>query len=482
MDSDKQFHSLIKLVSNVMEAYTAALFWLDSDTNELTIRNVYTMSKTLCRDIRIEAGTGIIGWVLRNGKAINASPFKRDPKTLQLYTEEENIKSFLAVPVMVGKQAMGVLCVDSKKGFYFTTQMEKILHGFADYFSQLIQSDAELKIIKEQANSYVHLYNLYRELQGFHNDNIFDFLLNISRQLFKFDNCILSILDESQQKLKVKMVSSDGEIVIAEQNFPSQDGITGLILRTKKPLLLTDLQSRSTPFFIFEQNEPIKDIGSFMGVPLLVEDIVIGFLGFTSKGPKTFGERDLQVASVLSFQASSNISLAKAHERTRQMEKIDGLTGLVTHSFFHFYLEQAFKEADKHNPFSLLLLDMDVFHQLNQKYGYQIGDELLKKVSQILLQMVRDEDVVARFAGEEFCILLRNNRRSQALLIAERIRHTIQQTVFLIKGIEIKLTVSIGLASYLEDALSKDELLHCAKSALDTAQNKRNTVCNFSER
>ncbi len=482
MDLDKELHSLIKLVSNVTDAYTACLFWLSPDENELTLRSFYTLSKHLKPEVKIEPGSGLIGWAARQGKSVNASPFKHDPKTLQLYTQEENIKSFLAVPVKMGKQTRGVLCVDSKRGFFFTPKMEKIMHEFANHFSQVIQRDSEHQITKEQANGYLHLYNLYQGLNGFHKENIFDLLISISRQLFDFNSCLLSTLDESRRKLTVRLIEgTEASPRVLQRKFPAQEGIASLILRTKKPLLLTDLQSRTAPFFIFTQDDPFQGIACFMALPLLVNNQAIGFLSFASKKPRAFRECDLQLASVLSFQASSAISLARAHEQVRHKDKVDSLTGLATHSWLHCQLEQTFRQADKQTPFALLLLDIDSFKQVNKKYGYQVGDELLKKVAQILLHLVRDNDLVVRFAGEEFCILLKSSSRSRANSVAERIRRVIQQTVFVVQGREIKLTVSIGVAGYLEDALSKEELLSCVKSALAKAKEKRNCVCSFNK-
>lgn len=480
MDLDKQLHSLIKLVSNVSDAYTASLFLVSPSGNELTLQNSHSLSKHLKRDVKIELGSSLIGWVAQHGKAVNASPFKHDPKTLQLYTKEENIKSFLAVPIKIGKETKGVLCVDSKKGFFFTKKMEKIIDEFAKHFSQVIQQHTELQVIREQANGYQHLYNLYKELNGFHNENIYDLLISISRQLFNFDCCLLSTLDDDKRNLTVRMIEGKTAPRTLQKKFPAQEGIASLILRTRKPLLLTDLKSRSTPFFIFTQEDPIEDVACFIGVPLLVNDQAVGFLSFTSKNPHGFGEQDFQLASVISFQASSAISVSRANEQIRHLDSVDSLTGLVTHSLLHTHLEQAFLDPEKHAPFSLLLMDMDGFHKLNLKYGYQIGDELLKKVANILTRLVRDNDIVARFGGEEFCILLKNSPSSRANSVANRIREVIQQTVFVIHGLEIKVTASIGIAGYLEPAISKEDLLHCAKAALAKAKSKRNTVCDYS--
>ena len=482
MDLDKELHNLIKLVSNVTDAHTASLFWLSADEKELYLRSSHSLSKNLIHEVRIPVGSTLIGLVAQQGKSVNASPFKNDPKTLQLYSKEENIKSFLAVPVKISRHTRGVLCVDSKKSFFFTSKVEKILNGFAGYIAQVIQRDAEYQVIKDQANGYLQLYSLYKGLSGFHKENIFDLLISISRQLFGFDLCLLCTFDAGNRELTVRLLEgADASSRVMQRTFSAGEGIASLVLRTQKPLLLTDLDGRKTQFFIFAQDEPFKNISCFMGVPLLVNDEAIGFLGFTSREPRAFGERDLQLASVLSFQASSAISLSRAHEQIRRKDKIDSLTGLATHSLLHCELEQVIQQADKQAPFALLLLDLDGFKQVNKKYSYQVGDELLKKVAQILLRLIRDNDLVVRFAGEEFCILLKNSPRTRANHVAERIRKVIQQTVFVVQGREIKLTVSIGLASYLEDAISKEELLGCVKSALGAAKQKRNCVCSFKD-
>jgi two-component system cell cycle response regulator len=119
----------------------------------------------------------------------------------------------------------------------------------------------------------------------------------------------------------------------------------------------------------------------------------------------------------------------------------DSMTGLKLRHVFVHNLERALVKNDN---FSLLMLDIDHFKTVNDSYGHQAGDEILRVLGQILMENVRSQDIVCRYGGEEFIILLPGLKREKSLAIAERIRQTVEKTTFHFKELRIKCTISIG--------------------------------------
>lgn len=173
--------------------------------------------------------------------------------------------------------------------------------------------------------------------------------------------------------------------------------------------------------------------------------------------------------------------LERANTRLAKMAVTDGLTMLFNHRYFQDSLKKEFKRLARHRALPLLsiaMIDIDHFKGLNDAYGHQAGDSVLKGISKILKGSVRLTDVVARYGGEEFVIIMPETDFGGTAVVAERIRQNIENAVFEYKDVNIKATVSIGLAGHPHEGI-KDEadLIKAADSALYTAkQEGRNRV------
>jgi len=160
-------------------------------------------------------------------------------------------------------------------------------------------------------------------------------------------------------------------------------------------------------------------------------------------------------------------------KKLESLVNVDGLTGVFNHRYFHDALKQKILlyEKDK-KPVSLIFLDIDYFKYYNDLYGHQKGDEVLNIIGGILKDNVRIGDIVSRYGGEEFAIILPDTEEEEAFVVAERIRHIIEQTYF--EGEENQpngnLTVSIGISVYPNKAKSDFELINSADDALYRAK------------
>ena len=152
----------------------------------------------------------------------------------------------------------------------------------------------------------------------------------------------------------------------------------------------------------------------------------------------------------------------------------DEKTGLYNNKFFNSIFDTQFNEAKRGEKLSLLIIDIDYFKQINDKYGHFTGDKILKQVSQILQQQIRKYDTAARFGGEEFIILLPNTTAKKARKVAERIRKKIQA-----KLKKYNLTISGGLTEFKQKD-TKQKMKQRADKALYQAKKKgRNKICLF---
>ncbi|WP_051261552.1 GGDEF domain-containing protein [Desulfovibrio inopinatus] len=154
-------------------------------------------------------------------------------------------------------------------------------------------------------------------------------------------------------------------------------------------------------------------------------------------------------------------------ERLRQLALIDGLTGLFNARYFHERLHDEIETAKRYNlPLSLAVLDLDHFKLINDTYGHQVGDIVLKNVASVLMRSVRQTDFVARAGGEEFVVLFSGTNADDAAVVAERIRMAVKTSQVRIKtGGAIGVNVSIGVAGTPHLALLDGDVLYARADA-----------------
>jgi diguanylate cyclase (GGDEF)-like protein len=230
---------------------------------------------------------------------------------------------------------------------------------------------------------------------------------------------------------------------------------------------------------------PIKSI---LVVPVILHGEVIGEILLANRvGADEFTAADEDLLLTLGFHAASVLDSARHHREVVRLATVDGLTGLNNHRTFQERLERELERARRYAgkqtaTVSLLMMDIDYFKKLNDSYGHRAGDEVLKKIGAIIAENIRAIDIAARYGGEEFVAILPETTCQGAAATAERIRHAVGSTVLDVEGVQITLTLSIGVASFPEDATHRELLIETADRALYAAKHTgRNRVCTIHD-
>lgn len=235
----------------------------------------------------------------------------------------------------------------------------------------------------------------------------------------------------------------------------------------------------------YQHSPLIQKLGSqeLLIIPLKAKDRVNGIIvadNFITKDPIT--KDDIRMLTMLANQAGLAIENSQLFELTVERAHSDYLTNLWNHGYFQFLLQTELEKAKAtKSHLSLVMIDIDDFKIYNDTLGHQAGDKILKSLASLLRNQSRKMDLVCRYGGEEFTIILPHTDKKEAYLIAERIRTDIQKYSFLNEGIfpNKQLTVSLGLASFPEDSLLPADLITASDKALYEAKKKgkNNTYC-----
>lgn len=245
------------------------------------------------------------------------------------------------------------------------------------------------------------------------------------------------------------------------------------ILVFKKPLLCSDIYKHTELIHAFA-NTPVKSLYAY---PLIIDnDAIAGAVVITDYRVKSISEEESQILVSITHQASIALQNAINLEEEKRKADTDGLTGLYNRRYFNEMIEDLAKRAGNQpeRNLSLILIDVDNFKKYNDTYGHPAGDQLLKKAAGVIMDAVREDDIVARYGGEEIAVILRGCPNALAMQIAEGIRRSIEA----MKDLQAPVTVSLGVATLPKHAVDVRSLLEYAdKSLYEAKHTGKNRVC-----
>lgn len=289
--------------------------------------------------------------------------------------------------------------------------------------------------------------------------------------------------DDDKQELKLQIVhgmaNPDIDKLINEGKIPMQgikagQGIQGKVFQTGEPIKLDEITDH-------QDMGADEDIHSIICVPLRMNEVTYGVLYVTNKhSGLPFTETDLNLISIL----SSNVAAVMDQEKLFKESVTDHLTGLYTRRYFEPKLDSELHRAIRYDrPVSVIAIDADHFKDVNDKYGHQAGDAVLQRIATVMNSCLRHNlDISARFGGEEFFVFLPETDSQGALVVAERIRSTMEQTTIHHAEHHIQLTLSLGVATAPIQAKSSEDLIKLSDEALyQSKQNGRNQSTIYSE-
>ncbi len=200
---------------------------------------------------------------------------------------------------------------------------------------------------------------------------------------------------------------------------------------------------------------------------------IVGVLAVHMKAPRPLERTEIRVLQTLANQAVIAIENAAAYERTKQLATTDAMTGVANHRELVTYLDHELARVKKtREPLAIIMCDVDHFKVINDTVGHPAGDKVLQHLTrQILVPSVRPKDLVARYGGDEFVLVLRDTDGRAAVAVAERIRRTVSSQAVLMDGKAVSnLSLSLGIAVFPRDGETREALVQAADQALYVAK------------
>jgi len=240
--------------------------------------------------------------------------------------------------------------------------------------------------------------------------------------------------------------------------------------RRATPAVFDDARGRSTARMLYGVGCSVRDPGSLVILPIMRNERVLGALVLEADEVMFFDHDTPDELRELLTIASGSLELAWSYGEADRRSRTDPLTGLYNRGHFDEQLEEKLALADRYGPVSLVMIDIDHFKRVNDSFGHDAGDAVLRRVAGLIQEAVRSTDVCVRYGGEEIALLLPHTGEAAAMEMAERLRDRIAATVAFHKGASIPVTASFGVATYPDPVTDREKLFPQADEALYRAK------------
>jgi diguanylate cyclase (GGDEF)-like protein len=367
--------------------------------------------------------------------------------------------SFCGVPLVAYDHAVGALCIYSDEERAFDEGHLELLRVLASEASIAIENARLFQEERTKARHLSLLNLISRDAIATLNPD--EVLAKITEQLengLSYDHIGIALLDYTTRELVVQAESGKRRGALGHR-LPLDAGLVGQVARTGKPATY-----RSLPTTQSGPKPVLADSQTAMALPIFYADHLHGVLYVETVERVDFSEEESLLLHTLADLISGALHNALTFQKAQEQAITDGLTGVKTHRFFMEALSSEWKRSSRAGrSFALVLMDLDRFKFVNDFYGHLEGDLVLQRVGQILETNCRRSDVVARYGGDEFVILMPETTMEQARQLAAKLRGWVSADPLLR---EKNISASFGIACYPLHGSSPQELIQVADASM----------------
>ncbi|MDR0305425.1 MAG: diguanylate cyclase [Chitinispirillales bacterium] len=474
---NEQLSYMLYFMSYNFKAYSAAAFIYDPARRTLTLNCYHSRSMHILQNVQIPFGAGVVGRVASENKLFmsgDLSFYASGANEPTYYSHQESISSVLAVPVTAsGNELLGVLLIDSKDKNAFREQDKELMKRFSTIASALIVNIRMSANLEQAARTFRLFYEASHKFSvALKTDDIFTALFNIVPHVTVSCVRMVTIIhDNTKNCFRIQRIAGQKYELAEGMEIPLNPGIYSYAFTKSQAVNIADFQAQgNSRYYRFAPNEPSNPaVRSLIVFPIMggEDRRCVGLFSVESGEPNIFKEHIEQILTTVIENASVAITRSLLYLKMEKLATTDGLTGLNNHRTFQEAMAREFERARRYDrPLSVLLTDIDHFKLFNDTYGHPVGDIVLREVANCIRKAVRLNDIPARYGGEEFAVIIPESDEQGAAIIAERIRSSVEQCVIVNDGKELRVTISIGCASFPPHACSQQDLIDCADKAL----------------
>jgi diguanylate cyclase (GGDEF)-like protein len=389
------------------------------------------------------------------------------------FTPEQPAKCLIGAPIFLSNKPAGVMVAMS-------TTNERVFEQRD--LDVLVTAAGQVSVAVENARLFAEEQRRSRQLAFLNNisrtaissDDPVHMLGQIVGEIqknFSFDHIGIGLLDYGTKEIEIKAEAGVTAHAMGKR-IPLGTGILGRVARTGERALVQNMAPGQQQGILLESR-------AVLCIPITYGDTLLGALNIESRDENAFTPQDVLILNTLADLLATALHNAFVFQKLQQQSITDGLTGIKTRRFFWEALSAEWKRASRSGrPFSVVLIDLDKFKEVNDTLGHFEGDLVLARVGRLLEQKSRQSNVVARYGGDEFIVLMPETGPDQAQVLAERLRQWIASDAMLN---EHKITGSFGVASFPTHGFSIEDVIRVADAGMYVSKRSGGNLVSTAE-
>ncbi len=455
----------LDLLRQTLSLRTAVLLGLDDSGGRLHIQELSTEEDRIAQG-PFNAKDGILAAVLARGDVIALAGDRAATHT-PYYTTRLETGAVCAIPVMERGTASGVLLVDRREKLAFSESDQEALRAATHFILRVIENE---RVFGQLERAKIEQGKLYRASEALGSATtevqVIEAGVSSAREFAAFDFAVVTLFDRNGNEHEVCAASGEGTEALVGQRFRHNAGLVSMVVANRHALPYRgeyDAQRQ----VVFSRGLKPPAVPSLLVLPLVVHERALGTLVLGSKRRGTFTDAVRPTLEVLASHIAVSLANARMLKRLEELATTDGLTGLYNKRALIETAEQKLRSAQRFKkPLSLLICDIDHFKRVNDTYGHDVGDLVIRGFGDLLKRVKRDIDLVGRFGGEEFVIVCEETEEGGAKLLAERIRSELKATCFQTELGPLSVTCSVGVSTFPQAGTTWDTLFKATDEAL----------------